>query len=1025
MLTKTRELLAGLKSTLKKIKTVVFISATLLLLVVNTTELKAQFAGGTGTEEDPYQISTIEQLDSVRLEPGYNVFFVLLNDINASSTRTWNEGKGFLPIGGQDLTVSNFRGHFDGQGFTIDSLYMNNPGYQSIGLFGYLQSQGTISNIKLTNYTLIGNTTPFTSTTLTEWPKDWYVGGLVGINEGTISNSHVTGKSIGVYVGGLAAVNAGSIDNSSAFVEIDSSDTSGGIASVNVGLISESNATGTIRNGRFAGGLVGMNVNNRSVQYVNFDGKAIISNSLSSVNINNTNIAGGLAGINSVDGIFYGDSLIISRKAIITNSYSMGSVIGNEQAGGIAAENSGIISFSYSNTLVSGGLKVGGLVADHGRGIEGEVINSFWDTETSGQLMSVGGEGKTTAEMTKKSTFLEKDWDYRSVWVQRPSINDGYPQLDVAVGAGVDPGVAPVVSEVTVSGSFVAGEEMRVSYNYTDTDEDFDRSAFQWYRYDDLAGTNKTVISGAEGMAFIPTSEEIGKYINVEVTPKDFFLAGSPFGSEIVGSFTVPFTGEGTKESPYEISTLAQLQSIGQFLAADFKLMNNIDASLTKTWNDGAGFIPIGSTQTPFSGSLDGQNFAIDSLFIEQIPSLYLGLFAIIDTLAEVSNLTLHNSTINGGTENQTVEGFVAGVVGNLAGANAGTIYNVNTDGEISGYSLVGGLVASNRGTGSIKKSSVEGVVIGSRGVGGFVGTNTGLIDSSNTHAYVEGSTNVGGFAGQLTRLGEIKNSYATGNVKAYDGNSTGGFAGFAAFSAKGISESYATGDVSGDKRVGGLVGTSQSSIKNSYATGFIDGDEDVGGLIGFNFFGEVSHSYSTGLVQGSEKVGGLIGSVSGGEVSTSFWDTETSTQLSSAGGEGKTTSEMQMQATYEGAGWDFTNIWDIEEGTGYPFHRTDSMTVSNEPQEDLPVEVKLFQNYPNPFNPSTTISFSVPKQSRVTLEVFDMLGRKVAKLIDGEIRQAGRYSMQFNASALSSGMYFYRLEAEGKFSIQKMTLIK
>ncbi|RFM23264.1 MAG: T9SS C-terminal target domain-containing protein [Candidatus Thermochlorobacter aerophilum] len=86
--------------------------------------------------------------------------------------------------------------------------------------------------------------------------------------------------------------------------------------------------------------------------------------------------------------------------------------------------------------------------------------------------------------------------------------------------------------------------------------------------------------------------------------------------------------------------------------------------------------------------------------------------------------------------------------------------------------------------------------------------------------------------------------------------------------------------------------------------------------------------------------------------------------------------------------------------------------------------EYRLEQNYPNPFNPSTTIRFTIPNTENVQLDVFDMLGRKVATLVNQRLA-AGTYTVQFNASQLSSGMYFYRISAGNFKQAMKMMLIK
>ena len=83
-----------------------------------------------------------------------------------------------------------------------------------------------------------------------------------------------------------------------------------------------------------------------------------------------------------------------------------------------------------------------------------------------------------------------------------------------------------------------------------------------------------------------------------------------------------------------------------------------------------------------------------------------------------------------------------------------------------------------------------------------------------------------------------------------------------------------------------------------------------------------------------------------------------------------------------------------------------------------------LEQNYPNPFNPSTKIRYSIPEHSSVTLKVFNLLGEEIETLVNGE-QSAGVYEATFDASNLSSGIYFYTLQTENFSSSKKMILIK
>lgn len=89
-----------------------------------------------------------------------------------------------------------------------------------------------------------------------------------------------------------------------------------------------------------------------------------------------------------------------------------------------------------------------------------------------------------------------------------------------------------------------------------------------------------------------------------------------------------------------------------------------------------------------------------------------------------------------------------------------------------------------------------------------------------------------------------------------------------------------------------------------------------------------------------------------------------------------------------------------------------------------VPAKFDLSQNYPNPFNPATKINFDLPKDGLVSLKIFDMLGREVSTLVN-EIRKAGYYTVEFNASNLASGVYFYRISAGEFSSVKKMIVLK
>lgn len=97
---------------------------------------------------------------------------------------------------------------------------------------------------------------------------------------------------------------------------------------------------------------------------------------------------------------------------------------------------------------------------------------------------------------------------------------------------------------------------------------------------------------------------------------------------------------------------------------------------------------------------------------------------------------------------------------------------------------------------------------------------------------------------------------------------------------------------------------------------------------------------------------------------------------------------------------------------------------VERDINETVPTSFSLFQNYPNPFNPATKIEFSITKNEKTTLKVYDVLGREVAELLNEELNP-GKYKVSFNAEELSSGIYFYKLRSGNNVQVKKMMLLK
>lgn len=109
---------------------------------------------------------------------------------------------------------------------------------------------------------------------------------------------------------------------------------------------------------------------------------------------------------------------------------------------------------------------------------------------------------------------------------------------------------------------------------------------------------------------------------------------------------------------------------------------------------------------------------------------------------------------------------------------------------------------------------------------------------------------------------------------------------------------------------------------------------------------------------------------------------------------------------------------------SGFWYTTSAVLTDVQENDENIPYTFELLQNYPNPFNPSTTIKFSVAEESPVVLKVFDLLGSEIVTLVNKELKP-GRYSIEFNAANLASGIYFYSITANQFRHVKKLMVLK
>ena len=119
-----------------------------------------------------------------------------------------------------------------------------------------------------------------------------------------------------------------------------------------------------------------------------------------------------------------------------------------------------------------------------------------------------------------------------------------------------------------------------------------------------------------------------------------------------------------------------------------------------------------------------------------------------------------------------------------------------------------------------------------------------------------------------------------------------------------------------------------------------------------------------------------------------------------------------------------FFNLIDVAKIEIYDTFNSSVVTSVQRIDAAVPGNFNLSQNYPNPFNPTTKVRYSIPASGPVTLRVFNILGAEVATLVN-EVQHAGVYVVDLNAAKLSSGVYFYRIDAGSFTSTKKMILMK
>ena len=408
--------------------------------------------GGDGSQANPYQVHTIDDLVAIGLEENLDKHFVQVSDIDASITIDPENDQRFLGIGDEK---NPFTGSYDGNGYTIYDMVLNiSTDRLHNGMFGYVQ-EGKIRDLRIVNNVDFSKTSdPFVvgkaqtvSNEFNIFSKDDItqlsaLGFLVGFNDGGhIDNCSVQAIVSGESraVGGLVGTNAGTIESSEFIGIVTSLNVGAGLVGINTGSIVDSSTDGRA-SGQTSAGLVGYNM----------DGEII--NSFTTADVRSGFTVGGLVAHNSgqiissfskenkiFDSTGMIGGLVGQNEGDIENSYTLTDLsifldqVLDIVSGGLVGENMSGGSVTNSFSAVTFDAPEEGIIAGFVGSNEGLLVDSYWDTESTGKNEGVGEgspngtSGLTTAQMTGPAAEQNMpQFDWVNIW---QTTENGYPVL--------------------------------------------------------------------------------------------------------------------------------------------------------------------------------------------------------------------------------------------------------------------------------------------------------------------------------------------------------------------------------------------------------------------------------------------------------------------------------------------------------------------------------------------------------------------------------------------------------------------
>ncbi len=492
----------------------------------------------------------------------------------------------------------------------------------------------------------------------------------------------------------------------------------------NIGLFGTLGSGGVVSNLSLNGGSVRGNADGTAVGAIAGLNNGTLANVFSSASVfgAGTYFAGGLVG---------------SNAGVISNASTTGSVAGGPgsfEVGGLSGENNGSIGNAHATGAVSGGSDVGGLVGVNYGGIS----NAYATGNVSGTVRIGGLVGNNAAGSI--------GYAYAKGAVTGTSVVGGLVGLN-ANNATVGNTYATGAASGTSSGALSGSNKGAISSSYWNSDVKAVGNGANTGRLTAVGGLTATQMrttANLAGFAFSGTPGASG-WVLVDAD-------GSLNNAGGAAGATTPMLAS---EYATTVVNAHQLQLMAMAPGANYLMGRGIDAAATAGGKDvwgSAGFVPVGSSASPYAGVFDGASLAISGLTINTPSSNRVGLFG------DVLGGTLKNVGIVGGS----ITGSL--YVGGLVGVNdGGMLSNVYASNAVSGRNQVGGLAGANLG--SISMAYATGKVSGTSTVGGLAGSNTGTISGVYATGPVTGSSDTGGLVG--SNSGTLAGSFWNRSINA------------------------------------------------------------------------------------------------------------------------------------------------------------------------------------------------------------------------------------------------------------------